>query len=165
MKIPAVPLPVFDDTEPLGSALDSPIVIASGALVSKEGDRYWVHSLKELMAVRGRGNETLREFRARGHELKRVHLGEQKDVQLVKPKPGGAHNALRDVFGDIGVKGLAHGGSVESALVFSRADGAFVVVGTTYHCSKDDTEVFDQSEYDDNNGKCPVHAGGKLVRD
>jgi hypothetical protein len=167
--VTAVPLPVFDDEEKIGAALDSPGVVASGALVSKEGDRYWVHSVDELTALRSqrRANETLRDVRSHGRELRRVDLGEEKAVRfrLVKPKPDEAYAALRDVFADIGLNGPTRRSFSESAFVFSYAGAAYVLVGTSYHCSEDVDEHFNQTQYDKYNGECPFHTGGKLVLD
>jgi hypothetical protein len=163
----AVPLPVFDEGEKLGAALDAAGVVAGGGLVSRQGDRYFLHDVGELMALRAkqRDHETLRDVRVHGRELKAVDLGEQMSagLRLVKPKQGDAHNALREIFSDIGLETPAHRSFDEVALVFSTSPGsAFVVVGKSYHCSKYD-EVYDQAAYDRNNGECPLHEGAKLI--
>jgi hypothetical protein len=165
-QVYAVPLPVFDEGEKLGAALDAAGVVAGGGLVSRQGDRYFLHDAGELMALRAkqRDNETLRDVRVHGRELKAVDLGEQMSagLRLVKPKQGEAHNALREIFSDIGLETPAHRSFGEVALVFSHSRSAFIVVGKSYHCSKYN-EVYDQAAYDRNNGECPLHEGATLV--
>lgn len=162
----AVPLPLFDETERLNAALDSAGVVASGGLVSTDGDRYWVHNVEELMTLpsKQRDHDTLQDLRARGRPLKPVDLGEQKSggFRLVKPKSGEAQNALRDFFSDIRMAGPSLEGFGRTALVYSHSGSAYVVVGKTYHCSQHG-EFYDQSDYDQNNGDCPRHQGAKLI--
>jgi len=162
-----VPLPIFDEKEKVGAALDSPGVVARGALIAKEGDRYWLHSVEELTAVRPARHETLKDIRSRGRELKPFDFTQRRSegLRLVKPRPGDAHAALRDVFPEIELKGPTGLSFKESALVFLRAGSAYVVVGTSYHCSEDADEHFNQTQYDNYNGECPYHTGGKLVLD
>ena len=165
-QVYAVPLPVFDEGEKLGAALDAAGVVAGGGLVSRQGNRYFLHDVGHLMALRAkqRDHETLRDVRIHARELEAADLGEQMSagLRLVKPKQGEAHNALREIFSDIGLKTSAHRSFDEVALVFSHSGRAFVVVGKSYHCSKYN-EVYDQAAYDRNNGECPLHEGATLV--
>lgn len=165
-RVHALSLPLFDESDRLDAVLDAPGVTAGGAIVSTDGHRgYWAHSVDELEAARSNepGHVTLGDLRPRGRKLTPVGGAKAEGFRLTKPSAGEAGKVLSGIFSGLEAPGLLLSAFGRSALVYSRLGSAFIVIGKTYHCSKDSNEVYDQDDFDANNGECPVHEGARLI--
>jgi hypothetical protein len=154
-------VPVFDAESPVEAALDDANVATCGAVVSTDGSGYWLHSMDDLAAARG---ASLAVLQARGLRLQPSSVAEAWTAGLVLkvPSPTEQHAAARALGISLGVAPQVRGGlSSRMALVFTDLFSGYVVVGNTYVCSKFNEE-YDESDYRANNGKCPVHIGGRL---
>ena len=164
-----VSLPLFDEGDFVENILDNPEVTVCGAIVSTDGaNHFWLHNLNDLRAEWGGRADviTVADLPSPKQELQLWTFGAEgvASFQLKMPSANGLKRARGQFRSTIGFEPTNQASAkLNTALVFGRNVGNFVIVGKAYVCDKK-REIYDQSVYDANEGRCPIHKGGKLIR-
>jgi hypothetical protein len=152
-------LPIFNATRPLTAALGDPGIAAWGAVISKHGAQYRVHSLDDISAARSKFGGSATFARLEGRVLQPFTEADTYKVRVAldAPRDQITDATVRAFESSLGIT-LRYGERTGGAMahIVTDSGNSYILVGVRYRCPRDN-RMYSETVYIKNDGKCPVH--------
>ena len=160
IKSVVVALPLFEASKRITAALKSPSFPSFKAVVSRDGDAFWLHTVDDLLAASSAGQTPL--FSSMQSRRLPVSGASAGSLDMMSPTADQVHAITQQFASDLVVTGIARGSTGDlRILVISDPNAPFNYVSQRYECSRFH-ETYDETVYKSNNGNCPKHENATL---